>query len=543
MIMTKKLLAVLGLVSILAPLNANAITYTIRPGDTLSKIASAYGTTVGELAAANGIADPDLIYSGDVLTVGEEQFMGAGYNPVTGYQSRTTQYISTSASTIPVASTADKAGNQIVLSEISPTSTVKVYMNLEAGTTREEAIYCTGVTVSSWTGCVRGLSFQGGSETASTTLAKAHNAGSSIIITNIGQFYNQYVAVDGAQDVWGVKTFQSLPKGATVTTVPTTADQLATKYYVDSVGAGGFTASNVSTTRGLSVDGSIPERVGINASSTGNLAFDSTGKLYVTPTFNVPVTFNGRASSTAVATSSTDIIRWIEMEKNMATGTAGGTLTAGLIVRMGGDGKLYAAGATASTTIKEIVGVLEDGGALDGVVRYVKPGGIATISGVTAGSVYWLGGGGGVGTVPSTFAIKVGVGVGTNKLMFQPQPAKSIYSSYNASANLAGTTNVSLPFIPTRVDLICVRDGAFADSTKHKGMGWWVRNYDGSSNQFSVGSNSAGAPYFLASSTAACANGGMEVRVATTTNGINLIGTGGTGSDSYAFTAYYDEMQ
>lgn len=541
--MTKKLLALIGLLAMLTPTVVGAEVYTIQPGDTLSRIAAAYGTTVDELAVKNGIEDPNLIYSGDTLIVGDEQLMGAGYNPVTGYQSRTTQYISASASTIPVASTADKAGNQIVLSEISPTSTVKVYMNLEPGTTREEAIYCTGVTTLSWTGCVRGLSFQGSSETASTTLAKAHNAGSSIIITNIGQFYNQYVAVDGAQDIWGVKTFQSLPKGTSVTTVPTTADQLATKYYVDNVGAGGFTASNVSTTRGLSVDGSVPERVGVNILSTGNLAFDSSGKLQVTPTFNVPVTFNGGASSTAVATSSTDIIRWIEMEKNMATGTAGGTLTSGLVVRMGGDGKLYAAGATASTTIRDIVGVLEDGGALDGVVRYVKPGGVATISGVTAGSVYWLGGGGGVGTTPSTFALKVGVGVGTNKLLFQPQPAKSIYSSYGSPANLNSTINVSLPFIPTRVDLICVEDGAFADSTKHKGMGWWVRNYDGSSNQFSIGSNTAGAPFFMSSSTAACANGGMQVRVATTTNGINLIGTGGTGSDSYAFTAYYDEMQ
>lgn len=45
------------------------ITYTVRRGDTLSQIASRYGTTVSELVDINQIANPNLIYPGQTLTI------------------------------------------------------------------------------------------------------------------------------------------------------------------------------------------------------------------------------------------------------------------------------------------------------------------------------------------------------------------------------------------------------------------------------------------------------------------------------------------
>lgn len=42
-------------------------TYTVRPGDTLSGIAARFGTTTAALAAQNGLANPELIYVGQVL--------------------------------------------------------------------------------------------------------------------------------------------------------------------------------------------------------------------------------------------------------------------------------------------------------------------------------------------------------------------------------------------------------------------------------------------------------------------------------------------
>lgn len=47
-----------------------ARTYTVRPGDTLSGIASAHGTSWQRLAGINGLGNPDLIYPGQVLTIG-----------------------------------------------------------------------------------------------------------------------------------------------------------------------------------------------------------------------------------------------------------------------------------------------------------------------------------------------------------------------------------------------------------------------------------------------------------------------------------------
>ena len=45
------------------------ITYTVQPGNTLSQIALKYGTTVDEIAGLNGIANPNLIYVGQILKI------------------------------------------------------------------------------------------------------------------------------------------------------------------------------------------------------------------------------------------------------------------------------------------------------------------------------------------------------------------------------------------------------------------------------------------------------------------------------------------
>ncbi len=44
-------------------------TYTIQSGDTLSKIAAKYGTSVAALASANGISDPNKISAGKTITI------------------------------------------------------------------------------------------------------------------------------------------------------------------------------------------------------------------------------------------------------------------------------------------------------------------------------------------------------------------------------------------------------------------------------------------------------------------------------------------
>ena len=46
-----------------------ALTYTIQPGDNLTKIAKEFGTTVEALVRLNNIANPNLIYAGTELKV------------------------------------------------------------------------------------------------------------------------------------------------------------------------------------------------------------------------------------------------------------------------------------------------------------------------------------------------------------------------------------------------------------------------------------------------------------------------------------------
>ena len=49
------------------PTTPAAGTYTVKTGDTLSHIAAAHGTTVAELVRLNGIKNPNLIHTGQIL--------------------------------------------------------------------------------------------------------------------------------------------------------------------------------------------------------------------------------------------------------------------------------------------------------------------------------------------------------------------------------------------------------------------------------------------------------------------------------------------
>ena len=53
--------------ALIAPAVANADSYTVKSGDTLSKIASTYNTTVEQLSSLNGISNVDFITVGQVL--------------------------------------------------------------------------------------------------------------------------------------------------------------------------------------------------------------------------------------------------------------------------------------------------------------------------------------------------------------------------------------------------------------------------------------------------------------------------------------------
>lgn len=53
--------------ALIAPAVANADSYTVKSGDTLSEIASTYNTTVEQLASLNSISNVDFITVGQIL--------------------------------------------------------------------------------------------------------------------------------------------------------------------------------------------------------------------------------------------------------------------------------------------------------------------------------------------------------------------------------------------------------------------------------------------------------------------------------------------
>ena len=58
-----------GQVLIISGSISNYTSYTVQAGDSLSAIASRFGTTVAELVSLNNISDPNLIYVGQVLKI------------------------------------------------------------------------------------------------------------------------------------------------------------------------------------------------------------------------------------------------------------------------------------------------------------------------------------------------------------------------------------------------------------------------------------------------------------------------------------------
>jgi LysM repeat protein len=49
--------------------SAQTTTYTLRPGDNLTRIAARYGTSVDAILAANGVANPNRIYAGQSILI------------------------------------------------------------------------------------------------------------------------------------------------------------------------------------------------------------------------------------------------------------------------------------------------------------------------------------------------------------------------------------------------------------------------------------------------------------------------------------------
>lgn len=176
-----------------------------------------------------------------------------------------------SATSIILQSFATPDGTAITIADFGTTG----YGTLEPGTSNEEQITFTGVTqngdgTATLTSVTRGIAFTAPyAETAG--LKKTHSGGSIFVLANTAKMYDQFFKLDDNGVATQVITFTSpnFPKMNSATASPVDDEQLATKYYVDTVGAG--SAVNINK---LVVMGNAGETV-----SAGNFVyFDETDK-------------------------------------------------------------------------------------------------------------------------------------------------------------------------------------------------------------------------------------------------------------------------
>lgn len=254
----------------------------------------------------------------DALLTQEEQSLG--FTVASRYRTTLQSSMTSVQTTVPVSSIATFDGHTLTMADLGSS----VYLTVEPGASREEIVKCTTITSSQWSGCTRGLAFYGTSTLAVANNQKAHNAGAIVVMSNVHYVYDELTDKDTAETITGVKTYTAFPVFSPATTLPTTNGQFATKYYVDTVGAGGFTSVNVSTTRGLSVDGSSPEKVGINASTTTGIKFSTAdGSLYqaVSSTKGISSDTNG------IYIDTTDELTWANNQTFASTTVASSTIT------------------------------------------------------------------------------------------------------------------------------------------------------------------------------------------------------------------------
>jgi lipoprotein-anchoring transpeptidase ErfK/SrfK len=94
------------------PVPASApLSYTVGAGDTLGAIAQAYGVSVGDLVATNGLANPDVLYVGQVLVMPE------GSTPALTATARESDPAEVSSSSTPMPTPVPEPGSPETIGE------------------------------------------------------------------------------------------------------------------------------------------------------------------------------------------------------------------------------------------------------------------------------------------------------------------------------------------------------------------------------------------------------------------------------------------
>jgi len=172
----------------------------------------------------------------------ESAYLG-GSNPQTATSWTLASSISSSATTITLVSLNDPRGNTPTAADFATTT----YLVIEPNSSSQiEIVACprSGLTISTktFTNCTRGLAFYGSSEAAVTGNQKSHSAGSRVIQSNVGQFYNLFVDKWDTNTLYGKYTYAS--STLTKYKFPYYSDDGNYIWYDTSSGAMGFATSS-----------------------------------------------------------------------------------------------------------------------------------------------------------------------------------------------------------------------------------------------------------------------------------------------------------
>jgi len=174
--------------------------------------------------------------------------------------------ITSTATSMTLVSATDKDGNAL---------SGKYGFILDEGGSDEEFVIAD-CTSTACTNMLRGISVVTG-KTEVAALQHEHRRGASVKMTDAPILMTLQRLASGSESFEDLLYYDE-DLGTTLFGSTASSSNFATKYYVDYVGAGGFTALNVNTSDGLITFGTAPETLGINLASSSD--GDNLGGLY-----------------------------------------------------------------------------------------------------------------------------------------------------------------------------------------------------------------------------------------------------------------------
>lgn len=436
-------------------------------------------------------------YFGRGYTLYKEAILGS-FAPSTGFTTKLLSSITSTVTTIYVSSVKDINGIALPCS-----ATNKCYFNIEPGTSRQEPIVCTTAGTNYFSGCTRGLAASGSSEAAVTAYQLPHNAGSTIIMTNIAQFYGNFVDVTTTQNIGGLKTFTAtttfsgLPN-TTSTYTPTADGDLTTKKFVtDSISAGGTDASEgakgvaqlstkaqaaAGTSSGSAARLVLPASMATSTSQVATTSIpvtNTSGKLdtsFIDQTANY--SWSGTNTFSATSTFNGAMLNNRIIDAYTASTTITGATTPQPVYISTSTGAIWLSSSAdnASTTVFDGFAISS---ATNGNTVYVQTGGIVSgFTGLTKGAEYFVNDTlGSIGTSQGTNPLKVGKAVSTTQiLIIKEKTGGSLRGASCGTSDYYAYTDVNVTGITTTggsnsSQITGVIDGTVVTGSSYLGAG------------------------------------------------------------------------